>query len=166
MEDHEEVHFTKDEETVHFLDGNGTEVDSVLDLPETVQDAILDLAIEISDDRGLDEPDEEPEEPEPTTQPVWLTLFGLALVLPIAVLRGWVAVKLWAMFGQPVWPNAWQPTIYTAVGVMLLVSMFQARPHVYKDREEPAGMSIIASLAWPLYLLGIGYLWHYLQIGA
>lgn len=93
---------------------------------------------------------------------------ALGLLFPIAYLRGWVAVKLWQWFGEPVWP-AVHLTIYTAVGFMFLLQVFRNHAE-FKSTDPDASLSkawsnLIASACWPLVLLGSAWVWTWLAWG-
>lgn len=96
--------------------------------------------------------------------PIWL----LSL-LPIAMLKGYVASTLWAWFIVP-W-GIRQMSIYEAVGAMLVIGILwpiTMKPGTDKDKlsaEDFLSNMLVYSLFFPLLLLGIGAVWRWLQWG-
>jgi hypothetical protein len=93
---------------------------------------------------------------------MWTFLIGLALWAPITYLRGYVVVRLWEWFVTPLSPNLPPPTIYAAVGVMFVIHAAWPRPRLVKENDAEV---IIASILWPLTMLGFGAVWHWLAWG-
>jgi hypothetical protein len=107
------------------------------------------------------------------TQRQWNELFtavfalvaGLALWAPITFWKGYVFVKLWSWFVTPLNPaDLPPPSIFTAVGVMIVVCAFLPRPGD-RDESKSAMYTIMAGIGYPLGLLGAGAFWHWLHWG-
>jgi putative Mn2+ efflux pump MntP len=110
---------------------------------------------------------------EPAEKPgVWASIFtitvALGLVFPIAFLRGWAALKVWQWFAAPVWPSV-HLTIYTMVGLMILISAFK-NPNEFNSDTKDYGLSkvwtnLFTSIAYPLSVVGVAWLWTWLAWG-
>jgi hypothetical protein len=92
---------------------------------------------------------------------LWKLLFALALWAPLTYFHGWVVVQLWRWFITPLSADLPPPTVYAAVGIMFVIRAMSLRPQVAKEEVNP----LIAAFAWPLMLLGAGWVWHWLAWG-
>jgi hypothetical protein len=90
-------------------------------------------------------------------------LLSLLLILPLNYWRGFVAVTLWSWFITPQWPELLPPSIYVAVGVMIMVAIFSPKP---ASTNTNTSGNIVLAILWPLFLLGVGYLWQWAHLGA
>jgi hypothetical protein len=90
----------------------------------------------------------------------FINLFCFPMLL---YLRGYVAIALWAWYVTPIF-HAPAPSIYEAIGLMLGFHIFLPRPRV-PETHEKSSAALIMSILWPLGLLFVGWLWHWLQWG-
>lgn len=92
-------------------------------------------------------------------------LLALLLWAPLIYWRGYVFVTLWGWFITPISPELPPPTIYVAVGALIVAHAFLPWPSNNGGSENTAAVNLARSALLPLFLLGFGALWHWLHWG-
>ena len=64
----------------------------------------------------------------------WAVFGALAAIPLLMMMRGYVLVRLWQWFFEPV--VHWQPTVVQAIGMALLLGLFTTETPQWKDDEK------------------------------
>lgn len=86
-----------------------------------------------------------------------------ALMFPIWAFQGWVVVKLWTWF-VPAALTTFVPSLWQAVGLMILIGVFRYKAPEYKSETEETkknrwkslGTTFLYGILAPLASLGVG----------
>jgi hypothetical protein len=84
-----------------------------------------------------------------------------ALLMPAYALQGWVVVNLWSWF-VPEALTTWVPSVWEAVGLMILIGVIRYKPPKIDQDEDPiknlkaAGKTYLFEFFGPLISLGFG----------
>ena len=88
-------------------------------------------------------------------------IIGLLTAPPLALLRGWAVMTLWAWFVVPLGAPAL--TIWHAVGVSLIVGLltYQVQYEPADEANELFWTRFSTAILAPLICVGWGWLWHW-----
>lgn len=95
-----------------------------------------------------------------------LSVLGLLILTPLIYWQAYVATVLWGWFITPVY-GVQSPSIYTIGGVLFLWSLIRDTPPRAKSDDKWGDFlwAVSSAIVVPALLLGIAWVWKYLQWG-
>jgi hypothetical protein len=87
-------------------------------------------------------------------------MFALIMLIPLGLLRGWVISIMWGWFVVPLGILPLSIVHATGLGVLITMLVLQKTSNSSEENEIEG---YVASVVYPIFFLGIGWLWNYLM---